>query len=43
MDAKIKRDDQEHEKLYQENLKETSHLRKQLKERAKKMGLTGAD
>ena len=43
IDAKIKHDEKEHEKLYQENLKQTSHLRKQLKERGKKMGLTSAD
>lgn len=43
MDAKIKRDDEEYEKLYQENLKQTSPLRKKLKERGKRMGLTGAD
>jgi uncharacterized protein (DUF433 family) len=44
MDAKIKHDDKAYEKLYQENLKQTSSLRKQLKERGKKKsGITSAD
>lgn len=43
IDAKIRREEKEHKKLYQENLKQTSQHRKQLKARAKKTRIVRAD
>ena len=43
MDAKMEHDEKEYKKLYQENIKQTSDLRKQLKERGKKTGIIRAD
>ncbi len=43
IDAKIKQDEEEHEKLHQKNLKQTSQLRKKLKEHSRKIGLASAD
>jgi len=43
MDEKIKHDEQAYEKLYRENVVQTSRLRKKLKERGKKMGINRVD
>lgn len=43
MDERIKRSEKEYEKLHQENLKQTSQLRKRLKARGKKSRINRAD
>ncbi len=43
VDAMIKQDEQEYEKLYRENLNQTLQLRKQLKAYRKKMRVSTAD
>lgn len=43
VDAMIKQDEQEYEKLYRENLNQTLQLRKQLKAHRKKMRVSSAD
>lgn len=43
IDAKIERDEKEFEKLYQENVTQTSQLRKKLQQRGKKTGIIRAD
>ena len=43
MDTKIEQDEKEYKKLYQENMQQTSDLRRQLKERGKNPEIIRAD